>query len=417
MNSEMLSAVLVLVAVFIIITVVNVMFKQLNQSYQTETALLSQGSDSEQVQGVFIRNEKVITYKGDGVISYEVPDGGKVGTGGVIANVYSSENQIEIEQKIASLQNDLYLLERISNPGTTQTAQPSNIAELFTQNYKDYLYYREQHVLSSMPATREEMVILLSTYQLITGKDSSYADQMRSIRAEIASLKQSQEEPLDVITADSAAYFVSYADGYESDLTLNDINALTVQQLKNIQDTGAEQQDSTVIGKLIDNYQWVLAAVVDNSEKKYKQGDFLTLKFASTSETVTGEITSVNATSGDAQTIIGITCEEMTYNLVQHRTENVELIRKDYKGIRVPRSALRFRSITEEVTDEETGKITQVTTRYRGVYVLDGEQPEFRKLDVIYEGSDYVISAQRAEKDYLGLYDSIITKGIDADGE
>ncbi|MBR1554194.1 MAG: hypothetical protein IJ644_02235 [Oscillospiraceae bacterium] len=417
MNSEMLSAVLVLVAIFIIITVVNVMFKQLKQSYQTETALLSQGSDSEQVQGIFIRNEKVITYKGNGVISYEVPDGGKVGTGGVIANVYSSENQIEIEQKISSLQNDLYLLERISNPGTTQTAQPSNIAELFTQNYKDYLYYREQHVLSSMPAAREEMLILLSTYQLITGKDSSYADQMRAIRSEITSLKQSQEEPLDVITADSAAYFVSYADGYESALTLSDINALTVQQLRSIQDTSTEQKDSSVIGKLIDNYQWVLAAVVDNSEKKYKQGDSLTLKFASTSETVTGEITSVNAEAGDAQTILGITCEEMTYNLVQHRTENVELIRDDYQGIRVPRSALHFRSITEEVTDEETGKITQVTTRYRGVYVLDGEQPEFRKLDVIYEGSDYVISAQRTEKSYLALYDSIITKGIDADGE
>ena len=316
-----------------------------------------------------------------------------------------------------NVQNELYLLERISNPGTTQTAQPSNIAELFTQNYKDYLYYREQDALSSMPAVREEMVILLSTYQLITGKDSSYADQMRAIRTEISSLKQSQEEPLDVITADSAAYFVSYADGYESSLTLSDINTLTVEQLNNIQDIGTEQKDNSVIGKLIDNYQWVLVAVVDNSEKKYKQGDTLTLKFASTSETVTGEITSVNAESGDAQTIIGITCEEMTYDLVQHRTEHVELVRNDYQGIRVPRSALRFRSITEEVTDEETGKITQVTTRYRGVYVLDGEQPEFRKLDVVYEGSDYVISAQRPEKSYLGLYDSIITKGIDADGE
>ena len=154
-----------------------------------------------------------------------------------------------------------------------------------------------------------------------------------------------------------------------------------------------------------------------NSEKKYIQGDRLTLKFASASETVTGEITSVNAQAGDAQTIIGITCEEMTYNLVQHRTEQVELIRGEYQGIRVPRNALRFRSITEEVTDEETGKITQVTTRYRGVYILDGEQPEFRKLDVVYEGTDFVISAQRIEKSYLGLYDSIITKGIDVNGE
>ena len=415
MNSEMLSAVLILVAVFIIITVVNVLVKQLNKSYETETALLSQGSDSEQVQGIFIRNEEVITYTGKGVISYAVPDGGKVGTGGVIANVYSSETQIDIEQKMTSLQNELYLLERISNPGTTQTAQPSNIAELFTQNYKDYLHDRERHILTGLESSREEMVVLLSTYQLITGKDSSYDEKMQNIRSEIASLRRSQEKPLDVITADSAAYFVSYADGYEAELTLDSIDALTVEQLAEIQDhTTAE---ASVVGKLIDNYQWVLAAVVDNSEKKYQLGERLTLKFASTSETVTGEITSVNAADGDAQTIIGITCEAMTYDLVQHRTENVELIYDDYQGIRVPRSAIHFKSLTEEIKDEETGKYTQVTTRYRGVYVLNGEQPEFRKLDVKYEGTDYVISAQHPESSYLALYDSIITKGIDADGE
>ena len=138
MNSEMLSAVLVLVAVFIIITVVNVILKQFGQNYETETALLSQGSDSEFVQGVFIRDETVITYTGNGVISYEVSDGGKLGIGSVIANVYSSENQIEIKQKIANLENELYLLKRISNPGTTKTAQPANMAELFTQNYTSF---------------------------------------------------------------------------------------------------------------------------------------------------------------------------------------------------------------------------------------------------------------------------------------
>ena len=58
-----------------------------------------------------------------------------------------------------------------------------------------------------------------------------------------------------------------------------------------------------------------------------------------------------------------------------------------------------------------------LSERVRGVYVLSGEQPEFRKLDVIYEGADYVISAQTNESGYLMLYDSIIRKGIDADGQ
>ena len=415
MNSEMLSAVLVLVAVFIIITVVNVILKQFGQNYETETALLSQGSDSEFVQGVFIRDETVITYTGNGVISYEVSDGGKLGIGSVIANVYSSENQIEIKQKIANLENELYLLKRISNPGTTKTAQPANMAELFTQNYTSFLYAREQNDLSSLQEFKEEMEVLLGTYQLITGNDTSYLERMNRIQGEIISLQQLQETPVSVIPADTAAYFVSYADGYEDVFNLENINTLTVEQLGNIQNRVIA--DSSIVGKLIDSYQWMLVVVVDNSEKRYKTDDKLILKFSSTSDTVTGIVSFLNANAGEDKTIMGITCEAMTYDLVQHRTENVELVLDEYQGIRVPRSALHFKPITEEITDEETGKIKQVTTKYRGVYVLDGEQPEFRKLDVVYEGEDYVISKLRTEKSYLALYDSIITKGIDADGE
>lgn len=415
MNSKMLSAALILVAVFIIITVINVVIKQFGQSYITETALLEKGSQSEFVQGVFIRDETVITYDGGGVLDYKISDGGKLGIGSVIADVYASESQIAVGQKIEQLQNELALLKRISNPGTTQTAQPSNIEALFTENFVEYLYQREQNDFGNLQESQEEMAVLLGIYQLITGSDNSYQERMNAIQGEIVALQQSQTAPVSVITSDQASYFVSYADGYEDSLRLSDVNLLTVEQLEQVENTVL--RDAAIVGKLIDHYQWVLAVIVDNTERKYRDGGKLTLKFASTSDTVTGFITSVNSKAGDDRTILGITCETMTYDLVQHRTENVELIQDEYQGIRVPRSALHFLPITEEVEDEETGIVRQVTNKYRGVYVLDGEQPEFRKLDVVYEGEDYVVSAEHTESDYLALYDSIITGGLDADGK
>ncbi|MBQ7002721.1 MAG: hypothetical protein IJN57_01965 [Oscillospiraceae bacterium] len=415
MNSVTLKIVVVMVMIFIFFTVVSVVYQSLRNDYTTETALLAVGSDSESVQGVFVRDEEVVTYHGSGVISYEVPDGGKLGIGSVIANVYSTENQIEIKQRIERLENNLALLERISNPGTTQTAQPSSISALFTEKYKDFLYHRELDDLSDLQTEREEMVVLLSTYQLVTEKDVSYDARMESIASEITSLSMAQEAPLDVITADRTSYFVSYADGYENTLTLDRLESLTVEELRGVTDGTTDQPG--VIGKLIDGYDWALVTVVDNSAKIYDLGDTVTLKFASTSETVTGEITLLNNAEGNEQTIMAVSCESLTYDLVQHRTETVEIIRGEYKGIMVPRSALRFQTLTEKVEDEETGEVKEITENYRGVYVLNGEQPEFRKLDVIYEGKDYVISAQKNDSDYLLLYDAIITKGIDADGE
>ena len=407
MNNGTLTVVLVLVAIFIIITVVNVAVKAVKQNYVTETALLSVGSDSESVQGVFIRDEKVVTYNGNGVISYEVSDGGKLGIGSVIANVYSSETQIEIKQRIAMLENELALLERISNPGTTKTAQPSNISDLFMQDYKNFLYHREQDDFTELQSQREEMVVLLSTYQLVTGKDSGYTVKIQSLEAELEALRDSQEEPLDVIPAEEASYFVSYADGYENQFSMQTLDTLTPEQLANVRDNPSN--NNGIVGKLISSYQWGLAAVVDNSERIYQKGDRVSLKFASTSEIVKGEITNVNPSDDPEKSVIVVTCETMTHDLVQHRTENVEIIRADYQGIKVPRSAIHFKTFT----DEETGE----TQTARGVYILNGEQPEFRKLNVVYEGVDYVISAQTKENGYLMLYDSIIRKGIDADGQ
>ncbi len=415
MNSAMLKLVLSLVAICAIVTTINIFYKKMHQDYSTETALLSVGSDSELVKGVFIRNEEVITYSGEGVISYEVPDGGRLGIGSVIANVYSSDNQIQIKQRIESLENTYALLERISNPGTTQTAQPTNISNLLTETYKRFLYSREQDHLSDIASEREEMAVLLSTYRLVTGKDSGYEERMESIRSEISALTLAREAPLDTIRADRTAYFVSYADGLEETLSLDSIEELTVAQLEGI--TDSLQNDGKTVGKLIDGYDWILAAVVDNSDKLYEVEDKVTLKFASTSDTVTGEIVMLNNEEGEEQTIIAISCETLTYDLVQHRTENVELIRGEYQGIMVPRGAIHFQTFTEEVEDPLTGENVPQSVSYRGVYVLNGEQPEFRKLDVIYEGTDYVISSQNAGSGYLLLYDSIITGGIDADGQ
>ncbi len=415
MNSGMLKIVFLLLAICIITTIISTSYTTMHKDYTTETALLAVGSDSEMVQGVFIRDEDVITYDGRGVISYEVTDGGKLGIGSVIANVYSSENQIEIKQRIEKLKNTYSLLERISNPGTTQTAQPTNISGLLTETYKSFLYNRELDRFTDLQSEREEMAVLLSTYRLVTGKDASYDARMESIQSEITSLIMAQEAPLDTIRADRTAYFVSYADGYEDIFRLDNVETLTVEQLQGITDNPTS--DRTVVGKMIDGYDWILAAVVDNSEMRYELQDKVTLKFASTSDTVTGKIVMLNAAQGAEQTIIAISCESMTYDLVQHRTESVELILGEYKGIMVPRDALHFKTITEEETDPLTGEISVNTTNYRGVYVLNGEQPEFRKLEVIYEGKDYVISAQNPESGYLLLYDSIITEGIDADGQ
>ena len=88
-----------------------------NQKYETETAIISSADESASFKGVYIRNEEIVEYGGTGTVSYCVSDGGKLGKGSAIAEIYADERQIDIKQQISDLNAELSILEKNSESG------------------------------------------------------------------------------------------------------------------------------------------------------------------------------------------------------------------------------------------------------------------------------------------------------------
>ena len=160
-----------------------------------------------------------------------------------------------------------------------------------------------------------------------------------------------------------------------------------------------------------------MVGVIDNTTLEYQVDDEVTLKLANSGATANAVITDLRTSSDPKETLIVLHCDYMTSDFVKNRSERVEIIKGEYEGIQVPRSAIRFKELEETSTNVLTGEETTTKVNYRGVYVMDGETVSFRKLDVIYEGDDYVLSSLNAGDGYLILYDSIIVEGIDVNGE
>lgn len=404
------------VLILFIIICISVFYNSRNRDSTTVSALMAEASASQDFKGVFIRDEEVISYSGGGVLNYNVSDGGRVGNGTVIARVYPNDQQISTDREIARLERELEILNKIQNPGTVESAQPASLSENIEEYYRNYIYCRDTGDYETVEDDMDELLILLSTYQIVTDENVDFNQKIADITAELSRLRSSTIAPSETITSERSAYFVSYCDGYESVFTKEGIESLTIQQLNEVSDERVDSQ--TIVGKLIDNYEWYLAGVIDNSKKEYIIGDTVTLRFESMSEDFTAEVVDIRDEGDASQSIIVVSCEQYNYNLVQHRTDKVELIKGDYKGLKVPREAIRFLAVTETVEDEETGIKTEVTTNYKGVYIQEGEQVEFRKIDVIYEGSDYVLSAVHDDdSSYLSLYDDIMIEGVDSDGK
>lgn len=402
------------VLILFLVICVSIVYNFGNRDSVTESALMADATASAEFKGVFIRDEQVITYSGNGVLSYNVSDGGRVGNGSVIAQVYLTDEQIKVNREVEELTKELDILNKIQNPGTIESAQPSNLSVNIEETYRNLIYSRDTGDYEAISSFKDDFLVLLSTYQIVTDENIDFSSKISDINTQLLQLKAGTVAPTEIISSDRSAYFVSYSDGYENQLTKDNISSLTVEQLKKITDT--KDNSSNVVGKLIDGYEWYLAGVVDNSRREYSVGDKVSLQFESASEIFKAEIIDIRDEGDPSQSIIVVSCNQFNYDLVQHRCEKVELIKGNYSGLKVPREAIRFQSMEETEVDEDTGITTTVTKNFKGVYILEGEQVEFKKLDVIYEGSDYVLSAvHETDESYLALYDDIMVEGVDSD--
>ncbi|HBI85197.1 MAG TPA: hypothetical protein DDX71_02755 [Ruminococcus sp.] len=406
-----------LLLVFAVVLASTIFYHLLFQDYETVNATYYEVTDSSHFQGVYIRDESVLRYSGTGAVRYCADDGAKLGVGSVIAEIYDSEDQIDLRRRIAEKQDELNMLRKIENPGTTEHAQPASISALIEEQYKTMVRLRESGNFSAIADCKQEMTVLLSTYEKITNPDVNYSSRITALESEISALNAQKTAPLETRLADRSAYFISYADGYENILSSDSARLLTPEQIEAVSDEGAPDVDtSDAIGKLVDGYSWYIAGVFDNTKLRLSVDDTVTVRLESLSRPLRVKVVSLLSTGDISRTQALLRCDQITHDIVQHRAERVEILRDSVEGIRIPKSAIRFKDM--EVTEkDEDGNVTVRTEKdVLGVYVLVGETPEFRRVQEIYKDENYYLSALDAGSGYVALYDEIIVKGVMADG-
>ena len=124
-SNKMNNVLLVLLSASVIATIGTIFYHFVDTSYETETAIRATADESKYFEGVYVRDENVLSYSGTGAVSYQAPDGGKIAVNDVIAEVYPDESAIEKEQQIKALQDKLNVLERIPARWNRRSRQTS----------------------------------------------------------------------------------------------------------------------------------------------------------------------------------------------------------------------------------------------------------------------------------------------------
>lgn len=378
--------------------------------YETEIAMLYNYTDQVDLQGVAIKEEETIANSVSGVIKYEHSNSQKIGAGSVVATVFYSENDLTnhslLEEKKAYLSLLTSLEEKRSSiQNSTQSLNPT-----IRKNQIELLSMIQNNDYEDVSEAELQFLEQYLKQQMMLEPDMSFADAIAALQNEIAEIEGKISVASEVITTPTTGYFTSEVDGYESLFTYDILSDLSSATIKNLLDNSIPVDDGGEIGKIITSSEWKFVSIVKTSEAdRFKVGSTVDLSFSDTADyTIPGVVEEIKLEKDSEYSTIVFGCNVMNEDMINLRKESPAAVFNTGTGLRVPMSALRVQTVEEEKEDGSIENVAQT-----GVYINMGQVVRFKKVDVIYESTDYVVTSLKADTDYLQLYDEIILEGND----
>jgi len=404
MNSKIIKIVSFLLSVFIIIYVGVQAFYFFYSPYEAETVFRTTVNNSLHTKALIIRDETVINTKKEGVLNYRVGNGGKVAGQSVIADRYSSEQDMLAQNRIERIDLELAMLTQAQKEGVTAAATLDSLTAQINEKYLELMSEMENGNYTELSSYRLKLQELFCKKQIVIGKATDFKTRISELEAEKTQLKNSISEKPIPITSPESGYFAQTVDGFESVYSCTKADKLTLEELKNTFASAEEtpiERDRSKIGKIIRSFEWKIAILIDAPDApsltRGKTVDLLFPSFGSTSYRAT--VSKVESALDGKEHLVILDCNIMDSNITQLRVEDVEIVLSVVTGIQVPKKAVRYEN------DQ------------MGVYEKIGQKLYFRKIDLLYETEDYVISKIRDEEDtkheYVHVYDDVVVKGKD----
>ncbi|MBQ2318758.1 MAG: HlyD family efflux transporter periplasmic adaptor subunit [Acutalibacteraceae bacterium] len=362
-------------------------------SIKTETAIAYTAEETISAEGYIIRDETIITSddaKG-GVLNYEIADGNRVAKGGKVAGVYKSERDVEIKAQIAELDNQISNLSVVCNMDMSNVTDLSRIDNQIKTGLIDLLDSVDGGDYSSLSAAADEYLTLLNKRLVAIGAETNFSARLATLQSRKAELEAQLGTAID-ITSESAGYFVSSIDGYENVLGTDSVKTLTKEQLESIKPE--ETKAENVIGKTVDSVDWYIATVLSFEDSlKFTEGQALRIRVPlQTATELPVTVEKINRDAASSETVIVFKCGYMNGELSLIRTQPLTIIVSSSEGLYVPNDARR------------------IVDNQMGVFVKTGNAVKFKPIEVIYNGTGFVICKKDGE---LRLYDEVIVKGND----
>lgn len=379
-------------AAIAVVFLVHQLFSSFYKPITTESAVYYTSADGLKITGIIIRNELLVTTSKNGVLHFITDDGERVSKNGVIANIYESEAASITLSQIDAVKNKIDDIKDIMSYNDLQAANLDLINNRVDDAVDSLVLSSSMGNFDKITDECEELLSAINRRQAAMGDTTDFSSQLDALNAQHKSLEASLPSAKGKIKAKESGYFSSKVDGYENLLLTTDLSKITPEFLANL---SKETVDSNVVGKIVSDYEWYIAAEVSlNDSLKYKEGDLLTVyTTVKSSKELPVNVKKINVSDKGDNAVIIFACSQMNSELASMRSGPMTVVSKQYSGLKVAKSALR-------VVDSQ-----------RGVYVVSGMQVKFKPVEIIYSNDNFMICEKNDKDGALRLYDQVVVKG------
>lgn len=368
-------------------------------SLETITANKEIAYDTLKTTGVVYRSESVIRQQTDGYVFYTVQDGNRVSKKGDIAHVYPSVEDALRQQELDLLDQEIASLTSINAQGSSNRASLNSINQQINQTWLAISRSAQMASYGEINGLHSKLLTLLNKKQLTIGKEENFDARLAELKARRTALAASFKRATATVVSPVAGYFVGSADGFETLLTTEGVESLTVSDVEQALTLQPTVDETHFVGKIVGDYEWYLTCVLPlENVVTLKKGLQLEvcMPFVQ-SAPLSMTVVSLNKAADDRVAVV-LQCTQMSGVLSTVRHEQIEIRLTQYEGIVVPDEAIFFNEQQEA-----------------GVYIQDGNILRFRRIQVLHhnETERYSVCAIKDDKTYVQLYDRIVTEGED----
>ncbi|MEG1687427.1 MAG: HlyD family efflux transporter periplasmic adaptor subunit [Angelakisella sp.] len=368
-------------------------FRFIFSNYTTENAYGFEVARVYTTSGVLIRDEAPIDKAADETIRYTLDEAGKFISTTQIALSYSDKEAADKARNLERLKEEQRMLTDILLSIHSKTKP--DIVTLSDQIYSTLRSLTINTTVDKAKDTEQIRLQLIGDISRIQAAVNSTSVNCEERLDELA--KQIEAiEPGIPITVNDDGYFSRFVDGYEQQFTPALLDTIRISQL----DTALGQNypyQSESFGKIIHGYTWYYVTTIPLSEAQlFQPGTAMTITFAGSDEQrpIGGWVQSITEDSASKRAMLVIESDAMSVDTVSRRTATVKLGFDDFKGIRFSKKAMRIQD------------------GVKGVYVKGKSAIRFKKVNIVYTGTDFYLSKLDYDsEEYLNIFDVIIVEG------